>query len=572
MINKDSHYEKKLAQRLVNLFQSSDYDEETSWNSHKDNWDMFYELSPLRKNIFNWGVFDHEKACNVLELGSGYGAITGSLSNSESIKSITCVEQNRLKYEVAKVRHQKNNSKINFVNLDIFDFKTETEYDYVLVVGEFKYAGLNNEYKEPYEAFLKHAASFLKPNGKLVLAIENQLGHKYLAGGKEDYYQKPYVGISGYKLNEGIRTFTKNDLVKMLKGLGLSHQKFYYPFPDFKMPTVILSDKCFKNNFFDWLAVIDFPSREYPVQSMFNFDEGAFLSMLHKNVDLSVFMNSFLIFASKEEFLAPQPDMLAAKLNTDRHPNYRTTKKFVEIDKDKIEVVEHQLDDNSKVITKYHTRTKNLGDEIVDAIVSENPKKLKKCIGIWQDLLRERIVVRTAKTSTINKLWKSKQNNLKFNFYPDSNVYVDSHALDLIPNNILIEKDNYHIIDLEWTVPCDLLPIDLILDRGIYWHVIKSLRLLGKIGAPIINGQWNVPESIQSVLPIQDPQSLDVFEKWFQYYAYESQETAYEKLPDFIANQQRFSLKKQLKSIVKKMINRFKKSPKIVKIARLIAE
>ena len=90
MINKNFHHEKNLAQSLVKLFKSSDYDEETSWNNYKNNWSMFYELSPLRKNIFNWGVFDHEKACNVLEIGSNSGIFIKHFNTDNTVAVEPC--------------------------------------------------------------------------------------------------------------------------------------------------------------------------------------------------------------------------------------------------------------------------------------------------------------------------------------------------------------------------------------------------------------------------------------------------------------------------------------------------
>ena len=43
------------------------------------------------------------------------------------------------------------------------------------------------EGKTPYETFLKEMGGYLKPEGKLLIAIENRLGLKYFAGAPEDH-------------------------------------------------------------------------------------------------------------------------------------------------------------------------------------------------------------------------------------------------------------------------------------------------------------------------------------------------------------------------------------------------
>ena len=62
---------------------------------------------------------------------------------------------------------------------------------------------------------LKKAKSYLKPGGKLIIAIENKFGIKYWAGATEDHTGKIFDGIQGYSGVERVRTFSKHELEKL---------------------------------------------------------------------------------------------------------------------------------------------------------------------------------------------------------------------------------------------------------------------------------------------------------------------------------------------------------------------
>jgi hypothetical protein len=82
----------------------------------------------------------------------------------------------------------------------------------------------------------------LKPDGKIVIAIENKYGLKYWAGCKEDHVGMYFEGIEGYTTTKGIKTFSKQELECFMKTCGLARIEFYYPYPDYKFPKTIYSD------------------------------------------------------------------------------------------------------------------------------------------------------------------------------------------------------------------------------------------------------------------------------------------------------------------------------------------
>ena len=101
-----------------------------------------------------------------------------------------------------------------------------------------------------------------------MIRTEIHPAHNDIAGADEDHYQKPYVGISDYQFYDGIRTFTKSDLLDKMFASGFNHHKFYYPFPDYKLPKVILSDKSFEDSNFDWLTLLDYPTDQHTKRRM----------------------------------------------------------------------------------------------------------------------------------------------------------------------------------------------------------------------------------------------------------------------------------------------------------------
>src|SRR5690606_32032335 len=95
---------------------------------------------------------------------------------------------------------------------------------------------------QPYEYFLERIKKNLKPGGKLLLAIENKFGLKYWSGIPEDHTGKPFDSIQDYvSTDKGVRTFSKQELSKLLKSVGFIDPFFYFPHPDYKLPSIIYS-------------------------------------------------------------------------------------------------------------------------------------------------------------------------------------------------------------------------------------------------------------------------------------------------------------------------------------------
>ena len=107
----------------------------------------------------------------------------------------------------------------------------------------FEYGAAFMGEKDPYGSFLRLIAKHLKKGGSLVIAIENRLGLKYWAGAREDHTGGYFDGLEDYAKGQDVRTFSRPELEKILDENGYASRRFYYPYPDYKLPVSIYSDR-----------------------------------------------------------------------------------------------------------------------------------------------------------------------------------------------------------------------------------------------------------------------------------------------------------------------------------------
>lgn len=267
-------------------------------------WPVFYHLTPIRKNILNWYPFKEESA--ILEIGAGMGAITSVIC--EKGKEVVSVELSKTRAKAIEVRNSdKQNLEIIVANLNNIDFKGK-KFDYITLIGVYEYAALYTNTDNPYIDFLNNIKKLLKPDGKLLIAIENKFGMKYWLGAPEDHTSVAYEGITGYNENSKIRTFGKEEIKELLSKAGFNYTKFYYPLPDYKLPEVIFSDEYLPTE-----ETIENYIPYYYEQTVTQFDEKKAYREVIKNNKFDFFANSFFIEASQEE-INTQVDLKNQKL------------------------------------------------------------------------------------------------------------------------------------------------------------------------------------------------------------------------------------------------------------------
>ncbi|MBR0353429.1 MAG: methyltransferase [Oscillospiraceae bacterium] len=202
----------------------------------KDNrYPVLYHLSKERENVLSWLPLPPE--AEVLEVGASCGALTGLLSSK--CRHVVCVDVSYERSKINAVRH-KNAANIEIIVDNVMSLPETPRYDIITLIGILEYAPLYVNSDSPFEELLNHLRRMLKPNGHLLIAIENQFGAKYFCGAREDHHWKVNEGLYGYP-NGGARTFSYKGLDQLLYDTGYAHRQFYGMYPDYKFPQQVFS-------------------------------------------------------------------------------------------------------------------------------------------------------------------------------------------------------------------------------------------------------------------------------------------------------------------------------------------
>jgi 2-polyprenyl-3-methyl-5-hydroxy-6-metoxy-1,4-benzoquinol methylase len=200
-------------------------------------WAILYHLSPVRRNLLEWLPFKSD--ANLLEIGAGCGALTGLFC--EKLQGVVAVELSKRRAEIVATRHKEQQNLEIYVG-NLTDIEFGTKFDYITLIGVLEYAGKFNKSNQTYKDFIAYVKTLLNPGGTLVVAIENKFGLKYWAGAPEDHTGKLFDSIEGYPESEGIATFSKDELTDIL-GSQFDDVRYYYPYPDYKLPQQMFSDE-----------------------------------------------------------------------------------------------------------------------------------------------------------------------------------------------------------------------------------------------------------------------------------------------------------------------------------------
>lgn len=146
-------------------------------------WPIRYHLAPERANLVRHLEFD---GLDVLELGAGLGGVSRYLA--EEAGSLTVAEGSTRRFRGLELRlRDLDGWRGRAARID--ELEPTPSYDVVCLVGVLEYAEMYHRApagSSPFEALIRHAAAHLRPDGVLLLAIENRFGLKYWAGLAED--------------------------------------------------------------------------------------------------------------------------------------------------------------------------------------------------------------------------------------------------------------------------------------------------------------------------------------------------------------------------------------------------
>ncbi len=453
--------ENRIYQILLNAKDRSLFSAELQ-NAIAD-WPTEYHFSPLRHNLLRH--FHFKETDKILELGCGCGAITRQLG--ESGATVVAIEGSRNRAKCAAARC------MDLTNVGVYagnfqDIALERTYDYVTMIGVFEYSPTYFFEDNPESACLEIARSALKPGGKLILAIENRLGLKYFMGLKEDHTGIPFSGIQDLYARKSVKTYGRVELKVLLERNGFCSIEFQYPFPDYKIPNVVLTEKAFDSTGFRPAEIVrQFASRDYSVSHKPLFSETLVWPVLERNHLIPDLANSFLVIARTEPHILPEDNLLlAVKYTLNRISKYNTRTEFILKELEGIVVKKSSLRDEPDVAVAglihclsdeiYHEGV-NLDGEIDRMILRDDFEGYLSCIRQWIGFIKNNGI------KTIN----------------EADIY-DSLALpefiDCIPANLIITDSGISLIDREWKFMKDFTLTTLLLRYLIYEKNISFIN------------------------------------------------------------------------------------------------
>lgn len=361
---------------------------------------VYLALSELRKGLFNW--YDFRENSRILEIGGGYGALTGLFC--EKADQVVVTERSLFRAQIIEKRYESVKN-LSIYAGDIMDMQFEEGFDYIILTGILERTGKGTFDKTVYAEYLKSLNKFLRVGGILLSAVDNRYGLRYFAGMKNMHTGKVFDSIRKYpEGNKGAHSFTRKEVEQIWEMAGYQNKKIYYPLPDYRLPQLIYTDRYLpEKNLRERLIPY------YPDHISILYNENMLYDDLIENAVFPFFANSFLIEASYDGELGKA---VYAAVSTDRGKERSFATVIYEDDSvAKISLYEDgkenaiKLYENIQDIAAHGLKTvpqsvdgmkiimpriyaPMLSNYIKDCIV-QNPEEVKELVEqLWQNILR----------------------------------------------------------------------------------------------------------------------------------------------------------------------------------------
>ncbi|WP_122499480.1 glycosyltransferase [Pseudomonas viridiflava] len=464
-------------------------------------WPKLYHLTSSRGNIFR--PFEHLlKGKSVLEIGAGCGAISRYLG--EAGAEVLALEGSPRRAAIAASR-TRDLDNVTVLSERFDDFKVDQQFDVITLIGVLEYASMFSADADPAYGMLNRVRKLLKPDGHLFIAIENQLGLKYFAGAPEDHLGIAMYGIEGRYVERQPKTFGRKELEALIDRAGFASSDFLSPYPDYKIPNSMITERGFKSRHFDAAALACQNTRkdpQLPADTTFNL-ERAWPVVIdnHLGMDLA---NSFLVVASCQSEQVVPADILAYHYSTGRNAAYCKASVFVETPEG-IEVQYQRLG---------HTAAQTEdADDTFNFILPESHGYARGSLlslHFQQAATTQNWTVETF-TPFLTLYLDSLKKLLATEGNPITLDSVDSrlpgHYLDAVAQNIILDDQGEpHLIDIEWEMK-DGVELGHLLMRGLLLLIAGAvpfhptatmisrrdfiIQLLGSVGLAVTDEELN---------------------------------------------------------------------------------
>lgn len=185
-----------------------------------------YHLGRERQSALSWYPFKENAV--ILEVGAGFGAMTGALC--ERAKYVVVTEPSLFRAAAIRDRYSaRDNLEIYVGNAPEMQFSIP--FDYIIILDAVNKIGNQAVMDTPYIRALGHLGKFLKPDGKFLLTTDNLYSLTNCQNGG---------ALNPWNHN---RLLHKAQISKILEKSGFPFYQFYYPLPDSHMVGRVYSDR-----------------------------------------------------------------------------------------------------------------------------------------------------------------------------------------------------------------------------------------------------------------------------------------------------------------------------------------
>ena len=415
-------------------------------------WPTRYHLSASRGNLLR--PLAQRLKGSVLEIGAGCGAITRFLG--ENGGEIVAIEGSSRRAMIAAER-ARDLTNVTVVN-DHFDrFDTTFRFDVITLIGVLEYSGVFGDGEDPVQSMLESAKRLLKPDGILLVAIENQLGLKYFAGAPEDHLSIPMIGIQGLYKRPGVETFGRVELTRRFREAGFKHIELALPFPDYKLATsVVLPAANAECCPFDGsVLAAQTASRDVQTSSdQLTFSLECVWTVIGQNRLLPDLANSFL-FAVSPALANNSPifdtETFAIHYSSERQAAFCKFAEFTR-EKDGVSVKHQRLCPNALSSSPESSYRHELPDEVYSSgrAMSADFVQIVQTPGCTAKQIAKFLF-------NYLQVLLSETGNLVSNRSDlDLTQKVPGRFLDTVPQNIILAGSGHAIIDQEWSINNDI--------------------------------------------------------------------------------------------------------------------
>lgn len=398
-----------------------------------------YEHSRLRGNIISW--YPIESSQKVLLVTGGGDAVAEAIL--KKTKDLTVASQKEVK-----------------------GLQEKGTYDVIVQIGILE--NQNESTKDTWNVQMKLYRTMLKATGRLLLAVPNRLGLKYFAGCQDEVYDRYFLGPEGYAPDMSKQACSRREYEQGIQEAGFQGISYYYPYPDYLFPTTIYSDDRLPEP-----GELNENIRNFNKDRYLLFDEGKVYNSLLKEGLYGELANSFFLVCDKEETVSQGEKVIYSKFSLERDERFQIRTDIIK-KSDGTRVVRkapmteaavahlaqmeknyHRLQENTKGTGIHFCPAKRVGEavEFPWAKGEMLQHKLQRLLEAGDEKATQSLIMQYIEV--VHRL------------FPTEVVDVD-----LIFPNILVDKNDWNIIDYEWTYEADI-PEKWVLYRAMFYLAIQ---------------------------------------------------------------------------------------------------